>query len=115
MLSFFLEVIFFEIFSGNLRNFGEEFFAPPKICLLLHVWPSLIITVEICCRKYLAGGVWCRLWQRPKLCETEQQLPKESEALSDQIAARICTAKLMLDGKARFKQKTSFRRNAVTN
>jgi len=39
----FLEVIFFRV---SLGEFGQKFFAPPKICLLLHLCHRLMVMVD---------------------------------------------------------------------
>ena len=43
---FFLEVIFFGAFSGKFGEFGQKSFAPPKICLLLHLCAKLYFVVQ---------------------------------------------------------------------
>jgi len=43
---FFLEVIFFGAFSGKFGEFGQKSFAPPKICLLLHLCAKFYFVVQ---------------------------------------------------------------------
>jgi len=37
----FLRLFFSEIFSGKFREIWAKSFAPPKICLLLHLWKAM--------------------------------------------------------------------------
>jgi len=39
----FLEVIFWSFSWASLGKFGQKSFAPPKICLLLHLWLIMLL------------------------------------------------------------------------